>query len=307
MALTLEQLQAAFKKNDNNNDNENRPNNYYPFWNMKDDEKAVVRFLPDKNPDNPMGFLVEKLMHNLEINGETKRVPCLKMYGDDDCPICAVSRAYYKDEGKKSVNGKKYWRKKQHIAQALIVSDPLEADKDTGETHEGKVRFLNLGWQIYEKIKAEFEGGELESIPYMFEDGCNFNIGKSAQGEYSTYAITSGFARRSSSLTEDEIARVEDEMVDLSTLLPAKPSLEKVEAMLAAALSGTEYVDPDGDSSNDDAGDEPAPKAAPKVAETKPAPKAEAKAAPAEAPSEDEAAADDILAKIRQRRAAQAE
>ena len=302
MALSLEQLQAAFKKNDTSND-DNRPNNYYPFWNMKDDEKAVVRFLPDKNDDNPMGFLVEKLMHNLEINGETKRVPCLKMYGDDDCPICNVSRAYYKDEGKKSPNGKKYWRKKQHIAQALIVSDPIEADKETGENYEGKVRFLNLGWQIYEKIKAEFEGGELESIPYMFDDGCNFNIGKSAQGDYSTYALTSGFARRSSTLTEDERALVEDEMVDLSTLLPAKPDLEKVEAMLAAALSGEEYVDGDANSSADAT-------PTPAKAETKATPaKAEEPAAtPAATPdddSEDDAATDDILAKIRQRRAEQ--
>jgi len=302
MALSLEQLQAAFKKNDNTND-DNRPNNYYPFWNMKDDEKAVVRFLPDKNPDNPMGFLVEKLMHNLTINGETKRVPCLKMYGDDDCPICNVSRAYYKDEGKKSPNGKKYWRKKQHIAQALIVSDPLEADKETGENYEGKVRFLNLGWQIYEKIKTEFEGGELEVNPIEFEGGCNFNIGKAAQGEYSTYALTSGFARRSSDLTEDEIALVEDEMVDLSTLLPAKPDIEKVEAMLAAALSGEEYVEPG--KSSDDA--EPAPAAKAEA----PAAKAEEKAAPAPvAESEDkeaEAEADDILTKIRNRRAAQQE
>lgn len=303
MALSLEQLQAAFKKNDNTND-DNRPNNYYPFWNMKDDEKAVVRFLPDKNPDNPMGFLVEKLMHNLTINGETKRVPCLKMYGDDDCPICNVSRAYYKDEGKKSPNGKKYWRKKQHIAQALIVSDPLEADKETGENYEGKVRFLNLGWQIYEKIKTEFEGGELEVNPIEFEGGCNFNIGKAAQGEYSTYALTSGFARRSSDLTEDEIALVEDEMVDLSTLLPAKPDIEKVEAMLAAALSGEEYVEPG--KSSDDA--EPAPAASKAEA---PAAKAEEKAAPAPVveaeDKEAEAEADDILTKIRNRRAAQQE
>lgn len=303
MALSLEQLQAAFKKNDNN-DNENRPNNYYPFWNMKDDEKAVVRFLPDKNPDNPMGFLVEKLMHNLEINGETKRVPCLKMYGDDDCPICNVSRAYYKDEGKKSPNGKKYWRKKQHIAQALIVSDPLEADKDTDENHEGKVRFLNLGWQIYEKIKAEFESGELEANPVEYKGGCNFNIGKAAQGDYSTYALTSGFARRSTDLTDDEIALVEDEMVDLSTLLPAKPSLEKVEAMLAAALSGEEYVDPD--SGSDAKAEAPATKAAPKAETVKEdTPKAEAPAT-SKADAEEEAAADDILAKIRQRRAEQA-
>lgn len=306
MALSLEQLQAAFKKNDtSNNEGSGRPNNYYPFWNMKDDEKAVVRFLPDANPDNPMGFLVEKLMHNLEINGETKRVPCLKMYGHDDCPICAVSRAYYKEEGKKSPNGKKYWRKKQHIAQALIVGDPLPADEETGETHEGKIRFLNLGWQIYEKIKAEFEGGELEANPVEFKGGCNFNIGKAAQGEYSTYALTSGFARRATDLTDDEIALVQDEMVDLSTLLPAEPSREKVEAMLNAALTGEEYVDPATSSSSDDTPAAEPAKAEPVAEATKAEPaKAEPAAEPA-ADDDDNVEAEDILAKIRQRRAEQ--
>ena len=70
-------------------------------------------------------------MHNLEINGDRKSVPCLSMYGED-CPICAVSSAYYKAEDKE--NGKKYWKKKQHIAQALIVEDPLPADEATQET-----------------------------------------------------------------------------------------------------------------------------------------------------------------------------
>lgn len=301
MALSLEQLQAAFKKNDtSNNEGGNRPNNYYLFWNMKDDEKATVRFLPDTNPDNPMGFLVEKLMHNLEINGEKKKIPCLKMYGEE-CPICDVSRAYYKEEGKKSPNGKKYWRKKQHIAQALIVSDPLAADEETGETSEGKVRFLNLGWQLYEKIKAEFESGELDANPVEFKGGCNFNIGKASQGgEYSTYALTSGFARRSTDLTDDEVALVEDQMVDLSTLIPPKPDLEKVEAMLNAALTGAEYAEP---SKSNDA--EPAPaKAEPVPAKADEPAKAEPVAEAAPAPEEgDDPSADDILAKIRARRA----
>ena len=298
MALSLEQLQAAFKKNDNNNNEGGRPNNYFPFWDMKDNEKAVVRFLPDANEDNPMGFLVEKLMHNLTINGETKRVPCLKMYGHDDCPICAVSRAYYKEEGKKSPNGKKYWRKKQHIAQALIVSDPLPADKETGETYEGKIRFLNLGWQVYEKIKADFESGELDTNPVEFKNGCNFNIGKSpsADGDYSTYAMNSGFARKSTDLTEDEIALVTDEMVDLSTLLPPEPTREKVEAMLNAALTGGEYEE--GGSAASSSGNTPAATPTPAKAEEAPA------AAPAsEEADDDAAAADDILAKIRARRA----
>lgn len=239
MALSLEQLTAAFKKQDNT---ESRPNNYYRFWDMKVGEQAVVRFLPDKNEDNPLGFMVEKLMHNLEINGETKSVPCLKMYGEE-CPICKVSSAYYREEGKDSVNGKKYWRKKQHIAQVLVVEDPLPPDQETGENSEGKVKFINMGFQLYSVIKEAFESGELDEIPYLYEGGCNFIIKKTELAGRPKYDVGSKFARRATDLTEDEIAYVEEHMVDLSTLLPPNPGLEKVESMLEAALTGAAYDD----------------------------------------------------------------
>ena len=287
MALSLEQLTAAFKKQDTT---ESRPNNYYRFWDMKAGEQAVVRFLPDANSDNPLGFMVEKLMHTLEINGETKSVPCLKMY-DEECPICKVSSAYYKDEGKESVNGKKYWRKKQHIVQALIVEDPLAPDAETGENSQGKVKFLNMGYQLYSVIKEAFESGELDNIPYLYEGGCDFIIKKSDLGGRAKYDVGSKFARRSSDLTEDEVAVAEDQMVDLSTLLPASPGLEKVETMLEAALTGASYED-------EGASDTPA------ASESTPAASASEStpAASAEPAAEYDEESDDILAIIRNRK-----
>lgn len=238
MSMSMDQLRSAFKQPEQNN--ESRPNNYYPFWNMEVGEQAIVRFLPDKDPNNPLGFMVEKLMHNLEINGEKKSVPCLKMY-NEDCPICKLSSSYYKADDE--ANGKKYWRKKQHIAQAIIVEDPLPADKDSGENHEGKVRFLALGYQLFNIIKDSFESGELDEVPFAFEGGCNFIIKKTEQGKYSTYAVGSKFARKVSDLTKDQIALAQDEMIELATLLPSQPSLEKVEGMLEAATTGGSYDD----------------------------------------------------------------
>jgi len=284
MVMSMSQLQSAFKQPDRNEGS--RPNNYYPFWNMKAGEQAVVRFLPDANPENPLGFMVEKLMHTLVINGENKSVPCLKMYGED-CPICKVSSGYYKQEDKE--NGKKYWRKKQHLVQALIIEDPLEADKETGENHEGKVRFLALGYQLFNVIKEAFESGELDEVPFAYEGGCNFIIKKTKQGDYDTYAVGSKFARRSSDLTEDEIAEVQDQMIDLSTLLPAHPGLEKVDGMLEAALTGTEF------------NDRVAAPAATSAAKSE-APVAEAKAEESSTDSYDDDA-DDLLAQIRSRKA----
>jgi len=236
MTLSLDQLKSAFGQADKKEGGSSRPNNYYPFWNMKDGEQCIVRFLPDKDPENPMGFMVEKRTHVLTINGEEKTVPCATMYGDK-CPICEVSSSYYKAEDK--ANGKKYWRKKQHIAQALIIEDPLPPDSETGENHEGKVRFVALGYQLFNIIKEAFESGELDEIPYAYQGGTDFIIKKSKQGEYSTYALGSKFARKSRDLSDDEIALAQDQMVELTSLLPQALGEEKLHSMLEAAMNGT--------------------------------------------------------------------
>ena len=156
MKKSLADLQSAFSTPERSSGG--RPNNYYPFFLMNMDAQAVVRFLPDKNEDNPMGFLVEKVMHNLVINGDKRSTPCLSMYGED-CPICAVSQKFYKANDE--ANGKKYWKKRQHIGQVLVVEDPLDPDKETGETLEGKVGFINLGYHLFGIINKSYENGDL--------------------------------------------------------------------------------------------------------------------------------------------------
>lgn len=241
---TLESLKAAF--GNEANQRESLPNNYYPFWLMKSGQKATVRFAPDKDENNVRGFLVEKVFHNLTINGKKTTVPCLSQYGEE-CPICKVSQDYYKV--KDEINGKKYWRKKQYLAQALILEDPIEADADTGENHEGKVRYLALGYQLYNIIKEAFASDELSSVPYDFEDGYDFTIKKTEQGagekKYPTYTM-SRFKDDPRSLTEDELAILEEGMIELTTLLPRNPGFDKVKAMLDADLNGEDFEDSNG-------------------------------------------------------------
>jgi hypothetical protein len=305
MSSKLEAIRAAFKNNSSTTDDgDRRPNNYYPFWNIETDTSVTVRFLPDLNEDNPMQFVVEKAMHTLVINGENKSVPCMKMYGHD-CPICKVSSQFYKEEGKGSINGKKYWRKKQHLAQALIIEDSIPAKADSTEKYEGTVRYLNIGWQLFGVIDQAFKSGDLDEVPYDYDDGCNFIITKTDQGGYASYALGSRFARKTTALTPDQLAMVEDSLVDLSTLLPPEPDMAMIESMLAAALSGGGY-----DEASDEAGSAPAPKvkrAAP-VEETddeeeqaEVVKKPKAKPAPVES-SDDDDEADAILAAIQKRR-----
>lgn len=312
----LAALKATFGS-DGNRDQGSRENfqsnNYYPFWNMKPGQRAVIRFLPDLDTKNPRGFLVEKVFHTLTINGKQRSVPDLSMYGEED-PISKLSQQYYAAGDK--VNGKKYWRKKQYLAQAIIVEDPLPADPETGETHQGKVRIVTLGYQIYNLIKEAFANVDEPFLndPDDFEGGYDFIIKKTEQGEYSTYIVGTKFMSRPRPLTDEELLAAKEGMVELKTLLPKNPGVEKVQALLDADINGGEYSE-----GNESA----APAPAPRAATSTPAParrpivedddvpfdggtkvQSAARAPAASVDSEEEV--DDMLAQIRARRKATA-
>lgn len=319
----LEALRAAYGETQQSGPREQFTNKYYPFWDMKPGQRAVIRFLPDRDESNPRMFMVEKVSHALTINGQKKTVPCLSMYGED-CPICKVSQDYYKVNDK--INGKKYWRKKQYIAQALVIEDPLPADPETGLTRQGQVRHIALGYQLYNIIKEAFasEDDPLDDSPDSFEGGYDFIIKKTEQGDYSTYTMGTKFHSKQRPLTEEELMVAEEGMIELKTLLPKHPGVEKVRAMLDADLNGGDYQD-DSRRGNDDGDEEeetprrtaaaPAARSAP-VRAVKPAvedddppfdpdPKPARTAAPKSAAvDEGSSDVDAMLAAIRARRAA---
>ena len=235
MSLSLEQLRSAFKK-DTKTEGGGNQNNYFPFHKMQMGESATVRFLPDVDKSNPMGFLVEKRSHKLKINGQDRTIPCLTTYGDE-CPICKVSAAYYKADDK--VNGKKYWRKLQYTAQVLVVDSPIPPE--AGEpAANGQVKLMTINPQLYKVIKEAFESGDLENIPYQYDVGTNFIIKKDQQGEYASY-IMSKFAKRETALDDETIEFVTAALKELSTTLPRKPERAEIEAMLEAEMTGSEY------------------------------------------------------------------
>jgi hypothetical protein len=245
MSTILEQLRSKFKKE---NDGNGGPNNYYRFWDMPMNESATVRFLPDKNPDNELGFLQEKMTHTLSINGSKKTIPCLRQYGKA-CPICELSQSFYKKNDK--INGKKYWISKQHIAQCIVTRDPIVAAENSSNS-TGLFRFIGLGFQITNIIKDAFMSDDLEDVPYGLTGGYDFVIKKTPQGEYPTYSIGTKFKAKPRDLSEEELALYEEHAVDLSTMLPKEPELETIEALLESALTGKSYTEEDdGDSGED--------------------------------------------------------
>lgn len=241
MALNLEQLKAAFaKKSTGSEGNTGFWDKFYPFYKMDTDAIAEWRFLPDLNEDNPLGFMVENKYHELIINGQKKRIACLKMYGEA-CPCCELSQKNY-NEGD-TATGKKYWRKIDYIGQGLVVSSPIEYPI---KADENPVRMISIGPKLYKKIEAGIVTGDLDAMPYDLAEGYNFRIIKSKQGEYASYD-NSEFRRKSSPVPEDQLARIE--LYDLSKFRYGKIEREAMEAMIEAELTGRTYEDSKGGNS----------------------------------------------------------
>ena len=258
---------------------------FFPFWKAPDDSTTIVRFLPDLDEDNSLGFLVENLQHELVINGQKKKIPCLAMHGES-CPICELSRKYY-DEGNEDM-GKKYYKKKSYIGQIIVIESPIEHDQSQ------LVKLIEFGPAVFKQIQAAFQSGDLEEVPYAFKGGYNFRIKKTKSGQYASYS-TSSFQPKQSDLDDDVLEAIQ--LFNLSEYRGKKVDRASIEAMLIADQTGQSY----NDGGNDDDAPAPTPTAKPatKVAAPAPAPAAEPKA---EAPAAGKSG--DVLARLRARAAA---
>lgn len=217
----------------------------YPFWNIENGTTATVRFLDDADKDNQY-FWRERLMINLEFDGivgqKTDRsvivqVPCMEMYGDT-CPILTEARKFYKD-GRDEL-GQKYWKKKSYLFQGFIRQNPLNEEN----LPENPIRRLTINPNIYKNVFAYLLDEDTEESPTDYENGSDFRIKKTQNGQYADYS-TSDFARKSSALTDEELAAIDQYgLFNLSEYLPKKPDDETLRAiidMFEASLAGDEY------------------------------------------------------------------
>jgi len=232
--LSLDQLKNAFSSKTSSSDNADWKK-FFPFWKMENDTQVVIRFLPDLEEDNPLGFLVENLTHELVINGEKKKVPCLSMYGES-CPICELSRKYY-DEKNEDM-GKKYYKKKSYLGQVLVIECPFDYE------HEPLVKLIDFGPKIFKQIQAAFASGDLENIPYDLKGGYNFRIKKTQSGKWADYG-TSSFAPKQTDVSDEVIEALE--LFNLSDYRTKQVDRATLEAMLMADQTGSNFENGDGD------------------------------------------------------------
>ncbi len=207
---------------------------FFPFWKAEVDTVSTVRFLPDADAENPMGFLVENFTHELNINGKREKVACLKMYGET-CPICELSSRFY-DKKSAEYNedlGKQFYRKKSYIGQVLVVDSPIEHDA------EQLVKLIEFGPQVFKQIQAAFQSGDLEEAPFELKGGYNFRFRKTKTGSGQNSYTTSNFAPKQTDVSDDVIAQMQ--LFNLSEYRTAKTDRAAVEAMLIAATTGGSY------------------------------------------------------------------
>lgn len=298
MALSMEQLKAAFKKRTDQTQNNGFWEKFYPFYKMNFNEVATFRFVPDLDENNPWAFVVENKYHELTVNGKKKSVACLEMYGED-CPLCEASRSFY-NEGDKTM-GKIFWRKIDYIASGIVISSPFENPAPDANP----VRLVKLGSKLFEIIEHALVSGDFDEPPYDLVNGCDFRISKTQQGEYASYT-TSTFARKQTPVPEALLEKLE--LIDLKSYRYAKIEKEQLEAIRESVITGRSFEE-----SSAPAGDAP-----PVQKEARPlseapapvaAPAAPQAAAPAPAPAADasngSSRAQEILARLRRSQAPQ--
>jgi len=238
MTKTLDELRAAFKKPENNN-NHNSDDRYLPYFDLPAGENCVVRFLEDLNEDNPNGFLTEQSYHILKINGQNTKVGCSNNWEKNSCPLCAKSQEFYKAEGDTSQMGRTLWKRWKRNTQVLVIKWIDDEPND----YEGKVFLLNLSKQLFEQVESAINDVEdgLDSLPFNTTAN-NFIIRKTIDATRPNYS-TSGFARKETSLSKAQIKIVESDSYDLSTLLDERPEAEQVSTALNTFLGGVEEAE----------------------------------------------------------------
>jgi hypothetical protein len=324
---TLAEIRAKLREQESRTGGSNQQsggdNAIYPHWNMAEGTEAVLRFLPDADPEATF-FWKERLMIKLPfagIKGQTDsrpvtvNVPCMEMYGET-CPVLSEVRGWFKDPALED-QGRKYWKKRSYIFQGFVVDNPISEDS----TPENPIRRFIIGPQIFQIIKGALMDPEMEELPTDFVRGVDFRIKKTSKGGYADYS-TSQWSRRERALTDIEKSAIDTNGVyNLNDFLPKKPSdveVKVIQEMFEASVDGEAYDPerfgqyfrapgmsaPTGDPNKSASAPAatPAPTPAPEpVAETvaQPAPAATTASASEDKPSSERA--NDILAMIRNR------
>lgn len=250
MAVNIEQIRNRLKKAASQKPANQGGNEMYRHWDAPNDSRVEVRFLEDKNTENPF-FWREKQMIKLTFPGVighpdynngnefTLQVPCVEMYEDGrKCPVMKEVSQWFDSEY--DALARKYWKKRSYLLQGFVVQDPT----DEKNPPENPIRTFTVSSQIFKQVKDGLLDPEMENNPVDHMHGTNFVIKKTKNGQYADYN-TSGWARSEKALTQEQLDAIEQYgLIDLGERLPKCPDDEHVNIiyeMFQASVNGDEY------------------------------------------------------------------
>jgi len=246
---TLAEIRARLKEQETSRSSTSTSggdNAIYPHWNIQEGQEAVVRFLPDKDPNNTF-FWTERAMIKLPFAGVKGQadsrpvqvqVPCMEMYGKT-CPILTEVRPWFKDKSMEDM-GRKYWKKKSYIFQGFVLQNPLADDKSP----ENPIRRFIIGPQIFNIIRSALLDPEMEELPTDSVRGVDFRITKTSKGGYADYS-TSKWSRRERALDEAERAAIDKYgLHNLNDFRPKEPTdaeVKIIKELFEKSVEGDAY------------------------------------------------------------------
>jgi hypothetical protein len=250
----LNALKERLKPNSTNAQRQNYNAERFNFWNMNNDEEAIVRFLPNKDENDPWWFHEYKY-HEVWVDGKKRNLNCLSNYGEK-CPLCDKAQEYYANNNVPM--GRKLYRKISWLGQVIVIKDPLPIDPEVGKNANGEYRTVSISKQVYDALIGSIKDDldDSEHLPTDYEYGTNFIIKKfskkvtldngksSEQADYSR----SRFAKKQTELDEDMVELAKEKLVVLSTLMPSKPEVSYLKQQLDLSLGkATSYSNDDDD------------------------------------------------------------
>lgn len=302
------------QENKNNRNTGLLDNTLFPFWNMPMGTTTTVRFLEDADKSN-VYFWRERQMIKIPFSGVkggdqtrpvTVTVPCVEMW-DEKCPIHEEIRPWFKDPNMEDM-ARTYWKKRSYLFQGFVVDTSLKEEN----VPENPIRRFIFTSSIFNIIKTALMDPDFPEIPTHIENGTDFKLNKTQQGQYAGYN-TSAWARRERSLNQNERdAITEYGLFDLNSFMPKKPNEKELQAifdLFEASVDGQlydldrfgEFYKPNGSPQNGDVDDVDVESKSEKSV-VKSQPKKEEPANVSDSENSGKNKAEDILAALRKRK-----
>lgn len=228
----LREKALAEKQKKENNTTNVVDNALYPFWNAPVNSTTTLRFLSDADPTNEW-FHREKIVIDIPfegIKGVTDNrvkvtVPCMHMFGEKDY-IIDETKSWWGSKDTEEL-AKRYWKKKSYLLQGFVVQSSLNEENPP----ENPIRRFIFKKSVFDKVFGIFLDPDTEDMPIDIENGLDFRIIKTMNGQYPDYT-NSSWARRTRPLSSEERDAIDTYgMYDLKNFLPRKPTAEDLDVI----------------------------------------------------------------------------